>query len=366
MSYDRNSDAEETSAWPGTQPPSAPVPPAVPQTGAQPQPWQQPAPQPSSGWVPPTPPGLAPGAPFTGYGQPQTPQMPTPATESGGSKKGILAAVAVVAVLAVGGAGFYFWTPISDKLLGQSSTTSSATSSATTTSPPTSTTPTSSTTATTSAPAPGAAVPGPGGPATPGPSAPPKAAAPVDPTDLQSYLATPDALSTRFGGADMQPQGLTKQPVDDIDVSPFKCSGAAVPGISQAYSGSGFTGFVDQVVNDSAGAHKFIQTLVTFRTADAAQNFVSSQLNQWKDCDNTNLTITIGGKNDHANLGAVATTDGVNTIVLTPPAAGSRQCERAMTSSSNVVIDVRACAVNIGTTGSTIARDISQKIAGPR
>ena len=364
MSYDRNSDAEETSAWPGTQPPfSAPVPPAVPQTGAQAQPWQQPTAQPSpSGWVPPTPPGQAPGAPFTGYGQPQTPQMPTPATESGGSKKGILAAVAVVVVLAVGGAGFYFWTPISDKLLGQSSTTSSATSSATTTSPPPP-----STTATSSAPAPSAAAPGPGAAATPAPSAPPKAAAPVDPADLQSYLATADALSTRFGGADMQPVGLGKQPMSDIDASPFKCSGAAVPGASQAWSGSGFTGFVQQVVNDSAGAHKFVQTLGTFRTPEAAKAFVDSQLSQWQGCANTDLTITPnGGKSDHATLGAVATTDGVNTIVLTPPAVGSRQCERAMTSSSNVVIDVRACAVNVGTTGSAIARDISQKIAGPR
>lgn len=357
MSHDRNSDAEETSAWPGTQPPlHVPVPPSVPQTGAQPQPWQQPGPHHSpGGWVPPTPPGAPPSGPFTGYGQPQTPQMPTPATQSGGSKKGILAAVAVVVVLAVGGAGFYFWTPISDKLLGQSSTTSSATSSATTTSPP----PSSTTTAATSAPAPG-------GPATPGPSTPPKAAAPVDPTDLQSYLATPDALSTRFGGADMQPTGLTKQPVDDIDVSPFKCASAAVPGMSNGYSGSGFTGFVDQVVNDSAGAHKFIQTLVTFPTAEAAKAFVDNQLSRWKDCANTDLTITIGGKGDHATTGAVTTTDGVNTIVLTPPAAGSRQCERAMTSSSNVVIDVRACAVNVGTTGSAIARDIGQKIAAPR
>jgi len=289
--------------------------------------------------------------------------MPTPATESGGSKKGILAAVAVVVVLAVGGAGFYFWTPISDKLLGQSSTTSSATSSATTTSPP----PPSTTTAASSAPAPGAAAPGPGAAATPAPSAPPKAAAPVDPADLQSYLATADALSTRFGGADMQPVGLGKQPMSDIDVSPFKCSGAAVPGASQAWSGSGFTGFVQQVVNDSAGAHRFVQTLGTFRTPEAAKAFVDSQLRQWQDCANTALTITPnGGKSDHATLGAVTTTDGVNTIVLTPPAPGSRQCERAMTSSSNVVIDVRACAVNVGTTGSAVARDISQKIAGPR
>ncbi len=357
MSYDRNSDAEETSAWPGSQPPlPTAAPPTVPQTGVQPPAWQQPVPQSStSGWVPPTAPGTPPGAPFTGYGQPQS---PPPSTPSGGSKKGILAAVAVVVVLAVGGTAFYFRTPISEKLLGQSSTTSSAA--------PSSAAPSSTPPSTTGTPAPSPATPAPGAAATPAPSAPPKAAATVDPADLQSYLATADTLSTRFGGADMQPVGLGKQPESDIDVSPFKCSGAAVPGISQAWSGSGFTGFVLQVVNDSANAHKFVQTLGTFRTPEAAKAFVDSQLRQWQDCANTALTITAAGKNDHATLGAVATTDGVNTIVLTPPTPGSRQCERAMTSSSNVVIDVRACAVNIGTTGSAIARDISQKIAGPR
>ncbi|GAA2401312.1 hypothetical protein GCM10009856_07090 [Mycolicibacterium llatzerense] len=357
--HDRNSDAEETSAWPGTQqqPPfTGPVPPTVPQTGAQPAGWQQPSPQTSpGGWVPPTPPETPPSAPFAGYGQPQT---PTPPAKSG-SKKVALAGVAVVAIVAAGGAAIY-WTPLSDKLLGTGSTTTSA-SSSTTTSTTASTSPASATSAT---PTPSASTP-----PTPGPGAAapvPGAVAPIDPENLQSYLAKPDELSQRFEGADMQPQGLTKQPITDIDVSPYKCSSAAVPGMSNAYSATGFTGFIDQVVNDSAGKHKFIQALVTFPTADAAKEFVARQASQWKDCSNTNLTITIAGNSDHANTGASSTTDGVTTIVLTPPAAGSRQCERALTASSNVVVDVRACAVNVGTTASSIARDIGQKITGPR
>ena len=352
--HDRNSDGEETSAWPGTQPPfSGPVPPAVPQTGAPQMPWQQPAQGGPGGWVPPTPPGTPPGAPFGGYGQPQ---MPTPPSQSG-SKKGVLAAVTAVAALAVAGAGIYYWTPISNKLLGQSSTTTSASST-------TQTTTTSSATSSTSS---SAATPTPSAPAAPAPSATPAPAAPVDGADLQSYLATPAELSKRFDGADMQPVGLSKQPITDIDVNPYKCSGTAVPGISQAWSGSGFTGFVDQVVNDSTGDHKFIQTLGAFPTADAAKYFVSNQLSQWKDCANTNLTITIGGTATHANTGAVSTgAEGVNTVVLTPPAAGSRQCARAMIASNNVVVDVRACVVNVGTAASDIARDISQKLSAPR
>lgn len=350
--HDRNSDGEETSAWPGTQPPFAgQVPPAVPQTGAPGAPWQQPSQSGPGGWVPPTPPGTAPGAPFGGYSQPL---MPAPPSKSS-SKKGAVAAVAGVAVLAVAGAAVYFWTPISSKLLGQSSTTTSASS----------TTQTTTTASASSTSTPSSATPTSSAPASPAPSAAPAPAAPVDAADLQTYLANPADLSTRFDGADMQPQGLTKQPITDIDVSPYKCSGTAVPGMTNAYSGSGFTGFVDQVVNDDSGAHRFIQTLATFPTAQAANDFVSNQYRQWKDCSNTKLTITIGGKSDHATTGAASSADKVNSITLTPT-TGSRQCERAMTASNNVVVDVRACAANVGTTASTVARDISQKIAAPR
>ncbi len=352
--HDRNTDAEQTGAWPGDQPaPAAPpvVPPTVPQAGGPPA-WSPPAPA-AGGWVPPTPPAPPAGYPPAGYpnmyGQPPASPPPTPK----GSKKGLLAVLAIVVILAAV-AAVIFLTPVSDKLFGDKDTTTQAasqTSSTTSTSPAASSTSTAQSTPT---------------PATAAPSAAPPPAALVDPADLQSYLVTPDDLSQRFGGADMQPQGLTKQPITDIDVNPYKCSSAAVPGIASAYSGRGFTGFVDQVVNESTGAHKFIQALITFPTADAAKDFVARQFSQWKDCSNTDLTITIAGKSDHAGTNAAASTDGVNTIVLTPPAAGSRQCERAMTASSNVVVDVRACAVNVGTTASTVARDIGQKIAGPR
>ena len=355
--HDRDSDAEETSVWPGTQPPfTAPVPPTVPQTGAHPA-WHQPSPQHNpGGWIPPTVPGAPPGAPAADSGQPRTPTAST----TSGSTKIALATVSVAAILGAGGAVVY-WTPLSDTLLGQGSTTTPSSSSPTTT--------TASPTSATAPSAPSASPPNASAAPTPGPGAAapvPGVVAPVAPDDLQSYLATPDELSQRFGGADMQPQGLTKQPITDIDVSPFKCASAAVPGMSNAYSGSGFTGFVDQVVNDTAGQHKFIQVLATFPTAEAAQSFVSRQAGQWKDCSDTNLTITIAGKSDHANTAAFGTVDGVTTIVLAPPAAGSRQCERAITARSNVVVDVRACAVNVGTAASTIARDIGQKITGPR
>jgi len=354
--HDRNTDAEQTAAWPGNQPaPSAPpvVPPTVPQAGGPPA-WSPPTPA-AGGWappVPPTPPGGYPPAGYPNhYGQP--PATPPPAPK--GPKKGLLAVLAIVVILAAV-AAVIFLTPVSDKLFGDNDATTQAGS-------PASSTTASASTTSASPSAAGASTPS---SAAPSPGAPAPAGVIVDPSDLQSYLATPDELSQRFAGADMQPQGLTKQPITDIDVSPFKCSSAAVPGMADAYSGTGFTGFVDQVVNESSGAHKFIQALITFPTADAAKNFVARQLSRWKDCSNADLTITIAGNSDHASTSAAASTDGVSSIVLTPPAAGSRQCERAMTASSNVVVDLRACAVNVGTAASTIARDIGQKITGQR
>lgn len=208
MSYDRNSDAEETSAWPGTQPPfSAPVPPAVPQTGAQAQPWQQPTAQPSpSGWVPPPRRGRrrAPHSPATvSRKHPKCPpRQPNPAAPKGHPRRGgrcrcpgcrwrrVLLLDTHLRQTA--------WAVLHHQLghlqrhNHEPATTEHHRHQQRT--------------------APSAAAPGPGAAATPAPSAPPKAAAPVDPADLQSYLATADALSTRFGAPTCSPWAWANSP----------------------------------------------------------------------------------------------------------------------------------------------------------
>lgn len=56
-------------------------------------------------------------------------------------------------------------------------------------------------------------------------------------------------------------------------------------------------------------------------------------------------------------------TSGVASIMIMPDTSG-RNCEHAMTQNGNVLVDVRVCAPNVGTKGSTLARDIAQDITG--
>ncbi len=362
MQQDPNTDAEQTNAWPGNQPfPGAQqVPPTVPPHGAQPT-WSQPTPAGGgTGWVPPTPP-TAPGSfgPGAGYPNPYG-QPPAPPAKSG-SKKGILAAVAIVAILAAA-AAVIFLTPVKDKVFGTKGSTTQAgatTSSATSTSS-SSTSTSSSPAATTSATAAPAPAPAP----TAAPNTP--AADPnVDPGQLQSFLATPGELGQLLNGAVMTPRGLVKQPFNGFDVSPFSCTGAAIPGVDTAYSGRGFTGFVGQVVNDDPGKNKVVQALISFPSTAAAKSFADSQTSMWTSCNNTQLAISAAGATDHTTAGVVTThDDGTVSLMLIPPASVGRQCERAMSTRGNVVIDVRVCTANVGSLGEAIASDISKKITG--
>lgn len=354
MSQDPNTDAEQTTAWPGTQPPGAP--PSVPQSGG-PAAWSPPTPNAGGGgWVPPTPPAapgmVPPGGGYPSpYGQPSAPAAP----EKSGSKKAVLAVIALVAVVAAA-AAVVFFTPIKDKVFGTKNSTpqaGSTTSSATAT----------SSTATTSA----SASPSSSAPNTPAPSTPAATDGMVDPSALQSYLATPAELTQRLDGAVMTPRGLVKEPFTGFDVSPDTCTGAAIPGIDTAYRGSGFTGFVGQVVNDDPGQNKVIQALISFPTVAAAQSFASTQANLWRGCNYTDLTISNSSNTDHIKTGVVATHDGGTfSMLMFPPTSVGRQCERAMSPRGNVVVDVRVCTASVGSLGYTIARDIGEKITGQR
>jgi len=334
---DRNTDAEETSEWTGR--PGARYSPRGP--GQLPPPPPTVPPQGASGWVPPT----APGLPVNAYGQPATPSSAT----GSAPKKIMTAFVAVISVAAVG-AGLAYFAPLKQKILG---TQSSSTSSSVATSRPDSPTPAAPSTPSN----------------TPTATSPPRGGGLIDPANLSHYLASPDELSNRFDGAVMQPQGLTKEPFNGIDVDPYSCSGAVVPGIDAAYSGADFTGFVGQVINDAANQHKAVQALASFATAAAAQDFVSRQITDWRGCTSKELTITINDKEDHVTTGVVADNDNGRTyslLMFQPHQASGHQCERAMTARSNVVVDVRACSPSVGSLGYTIARDIGQKITGQR
>ncbi|WP_029112139.1 sensor domain-containing protein [Mycobacterium sp. URHB0044] len=362
--HDDDRDAEMTTDWPGTQPgpeddgeattvvprtphpgtpppmsppPSAaPAPPmAPPQAGTWNPQWQNTpgaGPPPGGGWMPPTGPGQYP----PNY-------LPAPATPPRGRRWGLIAAgLLAVVVIAVAATVFV--------MRGGDSSTPTATPSLT---------PTTTAGASSSAP-----------------STTTTALAPVviDPTQLKGLLASVPEIGQLADNAVMTAVFTIDAPLLGTTVDPFRCGGAVTAANSIVYQGSAYTGFAAQVLSNAASDFKVTQSVASFTSDTAAQEFVDRQFDDWQTCESTNATLnqhrvtqpdgtTTGSETQEATTGSTAVVDGTNSILFFGP---SRECQHAMTPRKNVVVDVRICAASVSSTASTLARDIGEKITAQR
>lgn len=331
--HDDDRDAELTSDWPSSRPgppPAAPwgPPPAPPQ-----QPWGGP-PSPGPGWGPPPPP--PPSYP--------PPVSPAPATSKG--PKRALIGVTVVAVIALAAGGLYLY---QDGSQGRTDTA------ATTSAPPT-----------TAAPAPSSPPQSSPTPAAPNSTA--ESPTTVGAGALSTYLASPEEAGRVADNQQMTPSAISKEPYDNVNVDPFSCTGAVVPGIEAAYAGSDYTGFAAQNLISDDQKFKVIQAVASFATPEDAQAFVDRQVSAWKQCTYTDVTATVvDGAADQLTTGVVGERDDIASLLIFPPGGGAgRNCERAIAPRNNVVVDVRVCADSVGSAGRTLAGDIAEKITGNR
>lgn len=185
---------------------------------------------------------------------------------------------------------------------------------------------------------------------------------------MASYLASPEETGSLADNRPMTPGPISKEPYSNVTVEPFSCTGATVPGIQIAYSGSGFNGFAAQNVWDADEKFKVVQAIASFPTEKEATAFYDRQVSAWGRCTDTPFTATIqGGAQDRASTGALTQNDGIAVLPITPTvSADGRTCERAITAQRNTVIDVRVCGANAGGDGATLARTIADKVVGTR
>jgi hypothetical protein len=135
----------------------------------------------------------------------------------------------------------------------------------------------------------------------------------------------------------------------------------------QVYQGSGWTAVRLQQLRDHREHpdHIAYQAVVSFPQALSAQDFYAGQVSSWANCDNRRVDLhDPGDPNAHYwSLSKASNDDGILTIVRVEEGGEGWSCQRAMTAANNIVIDVSACADNIGDRGAQIATRIAQKIA---
>jgi hypothetical protein len=139
--------------------------------------------------------------------------------------------------------------------------------------------------------------------------------------------------------------------VDDAEPTGYADSG---------YSAVRFQGLREP--GDNA-THFANQTVVLFPSASQAAAFFTASGQRWPACSNRQFTRTRAGQPpDVWTAGAISNTNGTlsNTATETDPSGFA--CQRALTVSNNVAIDVSACSANPADSAVNIAHQISAKV----
>lgn len=114
-----------------------------------------------------------------------------------------------------------------------------------------------------------------------------------------------------------------------------------------AYNGTGYTGAVGRKVHEPGDKHphEADQGVVVFPNADAATRFVVRTVLDWDRCADAHFSASYPGPTpgtDWYTLGFPLASDDISTVVATVEGGEGQTYAHAITSRSDVVIDVYA------------------------
>lgn len=196
-------------------------------------------------------------------------------------------------------------------------------------------------------------------------STPATATPTVTPGHLDSILLTPQEANALLGSTSIE----TSVPINHETytknlptVSNPDCLSTVGIILDPVYQGSGYTGLSTDILLDSK--HQLSQAVASFPSADQALAFVENLAGKWKACAEQTITAqTIpvsGGISTQGKYTLGSVIGELPTIALSQH-GGSGDCQRALSTVSNVVIDVEACTSPLTDQGLQIAGKMAGK-----
>lgn len=173
----------------------------------------------------------------------------------------------------------------------------------------------------------------------------------VQPADLRTLLLSDPQMSDAVA----IPGLVSHDPYDEIpppegeSYTDASCIGAIFNTMYTAYDGIDYTGVAGTKVGepgDKWGTTDTDQGVVSFRDADAASRYVARALIDWDRCADKRVSGKSGPDDDTVTwtIGFPTVTGDIPTLLISPEGGDGFVCQRAITSRSNVVIDVYVCA----------------------
>jgi hypothetical protein len=180
---------------------------------------------------------------------------------------------------------------------------------------------------------------------------------------LERLLLSPDQIDTAMNTTGITVDHFTTT-MSDVSalVSDQACRPLSGGLIAQAYAGSGWTAFREQVLKAPADSQvrSVDQGVVSFPSAHDAEAFFTASAQQWPACANRQYTETPAGQPDEVwSVGPVSNTDGTLSYTNTVEGRDGVACQRALSVTANIAIDVNTC----GGAPSGAAVDIAHQIA---
>lgn len=192
---------------------------------------------------------------------------------------------------------------------------------------------------------------------TPPPPPPPSL---VSDATLPTLLPDPAQVAQVMGTTVMDPIDKLSGPgmyTDNAD--PAQCVGLVIPAAKNAYAGSGWRATYVQALHDQS--NRVFDGVTTFPAASSAGNFVTQQELAWQGC--RFAPVVLGPEHDKPITWTIQDVSRQgDTVTARISAQGGLSCQRALTSKSNVVIDVSACSAHPSDEAVTLASAISQRV----
>ncbi|OBF79906.1 hypothetical protein A5791_10220 [Mycobacterium sp. 852002-51163_SCH5372311] len=174
-------------------------------------------------------------------------------------------------------------------------------------------------------------------------------------------IGAPKMVVTRSLGQVADDSGAETLFGKDVD-----CVGAFLPAQHSTYANTGWTAARVQDLSDGNATPMYAvyQAVITFRSADAARKAFSDQvLPQWSKCSGRTISVTIPGlPPQRTTFGPLNDANGIVSMAQTKDDINGWRCQRAITTRSNVVIDVNACRADLANQGIDVLNAIAAKI----
>ncbi len=191
---------------------------------------------------------------------------------------------------------------------------------------------------------------------------------PVAEAALEGLQLSPADINTAMGATDMTVSGTYNTFVDDTKiVADQACRVTAIDADTDSYAGSGWTAMREQSLRERGhhAAHYADQAVVLFPSADKAAAFYTTTAQRWPACSNRQFTRTPAGvAAQQWAVGPISNTNGTLSNVITEQGGSGEICERAVTVSNNVAVDISTCShTNAAGTAINIAHQIAAKVS---